>query len=71
VHHRTYERLGRELAGDLVVLCSACHRRHHRDTGRPRRSPQTAAPSTPPPAPRHGDSTEPVSRSLLRRLLSR
>lgn len=29
VHHRTYERLGRELPGDLTVLCSACHDRFH------------------------------------------
>ena len=25
VHHRTYERLGRELAGDLLTLCKDCH----------------------------------------------
>lgn len=25
VHHRTYERLGRERDGDLVVLCRECH----------------------------------------------
>jgi hypothetical protein len=29
VHHRTYERLGRELPGDLTVLCSACHDKFH------------------------------------------
>jgi 5-methylcytosine-specific restriction endonuclease McrA len=29
VHHRTYVRIGREPAADLVVLCSKCHRRHH------------------------------------------
>jgi 5-methylcytosine-specific restriction endonuclease McrA len=29
VHHNTYERLGAELAGDLVVLCRSCHARHH------------------------------------------
>jgi hypothetical protein len=29
VHHRTYDRLGRELPGDLTVLCSACHDRFH------------------------------------------
>jgi hypothetical protein len=41
VHHRTYERLGRELPGDLTMLCSACHEKFHemlpalpeRDTG--------------------------------------
>ena len=25
VHHRTYERLGRELVGDLTALCRKCH----------------------------------------------
>lgn len=25
VHHRTYERLGCELAGDLLTLCKDCH----------------------------------------------
>lgn len=29
VHHRTYERLGSELPGDLTVLCRRCHARHH------------------------------------------
>jgi len=38
VHHRTYERLGEELAGDLLVLCRECHRIHHAHHGRPRRS---------------------------------
>ena len=28
-HHRTYERLGRELPSDLTVLCRACHARFH------------------------------------------
>jgi hypothetical protein len=26
VHHRTYERLGRELPEDLLVLCEFCHK---------------------------------------------
>jgi 5-methylcytosine-specific restriction endonuclease McrA len=30
VHHRTYRRRGRELRGDLTVLCEACHRLFHR-----------------------------------------
>ena len=30
VHHRTYQRLGNELRGDLVVLCSDCHDAFHR-----------------------------------------
>lgn len=29
VHHLTYERLGREWADDLIVLCVECHRRQH------------------------------------------
>jgi hypothetical protein len=29
VHHRTYTRLGQELITDLIVLCGACHARHH------------------------------------------
>lgn len=29
VHHRTYERLGHEGAGDLTVLCRACHDLFH------------------------------------------
>jgi hypothetical protein len=37
VHHRTYERLGSEQPGDLVVLCHACHQLHHNMFGRPRR----------------------------------
>jgi hypothetical protein len=28
-HHRTYERLGREQPGDLIVLCRACHQLFH------------------------------------------
>lgn len=29
VHHRTYDRLGRERFQDLTVLCDACHAKHH------------------------------------------
>lgn len=29
VHHRTYERRGREQDGDVVVLCRDCHERFH------------------------------------------
>lgn len=29
VHHKTYERRGEELPGDLMVLCKACHDREH------------------------------------------
>ncbi len=35
VHHRSYERLGDELVGDVEVLCSVCHAAHH---GQPCRS---------------------------------
>lgn len=30
LHHKTYERLGRELDRDLVVLCLPCHRKADR-----------------------------------------
>lgn len=30
VHHRTYERLGRERPMDLTVLCHRCHALFHR-----------------------------------------
>lgn len=29
VHHLTYERLGKETIGDLIVLCRSCHSREH------------------------------------------
>ena len=29
VHHRTYDRLGVELAQDLIVLCKDCHAKFH------------------------------------------
>ena len=29
VHHKTYERLGNELPGDLMVLCRKCHGENH------------------------------------------
>lgn len=29
-HHNTYDRLGKELDSDLVVLCEKCHRLFHR-----------------------------------------
>jgi 5-methylcytosine-specific restriction endonuclease McrA len=43
VHHRTYERRGRELPGDLTVLCSGCHSLFH---GKPDKSQRPAAPRT-------------------------
>lgn len=35
IHHRTYERLGREHPADLGVLCRACHERFHEGGRRP------------------------------------
>jgi hypothetical protein len=29
VHHVTYERLGRELPGDLLGVCNLCHQEIH------------------------------------------
>ena len=36
IHHNTYQRLGQELDGDLIVLCRACHSvlHEHRRLGR-------------------------------------
>jgi hypothetical protein len=42
-HHRTYERIGRELPEDLVVLCEVCHGIFHRN-GRLARPPGIAIP---------------------------
>jgi hypothetical protein len=75
VHHRTYERLGVELATDLAVLCHSCHQLHHKEYGRPRRE-QFVAPLPPRPATDNPAATltaTPVKRrkpSLLRRLLA-
>lgn len=30
LHHLSYERLGRELPEDLVILCAVCHGKRHR-----------------------------------------
>lgn len=83
VHHRdngAYARRGRELASDLIVLCHACHRLHHKANGRPGRV--LAARPKPPAAPRSDDrpavdaatparaGARPQHRSLLRRLLA-
>lgn len=29
VHHRTYDRIGRESPADLIALCAECHSKHH------------------------------------------
>lgn len=34
VHHRTYDRLGRERLHDLTVLCRDCHAAHHEEPSR-------------------------------------
>lgn len=31
VHHKTYERLGRERMGDLIAVCGGCHIQRHSD----------------------------------------
>ena len=57
VHHRdngAYARRGRELASDLIVLCHACHRLHHKANGRPGRLP-AARPHPPSQPPTDGD----------------
>jgi hypothetical protein len=35
VHHNTYERIGAELPGDLVVLCALCHTMYHAQRPKP------------------------------------
>jgi 5-methylcytosine-specific restriction endonuclease McrA len=35
LHHKTYERLGRELLTDLEPICDRCHRTRHRKPKRP------------------------------------
>jgi Mrr N-terminal domain len=84
VHHNTYDRVGAELATDLVVLCHSCHHLHHQEYGRPRRpkpDPRTGevprSGSIPPP-PALGcvshdvPESEPSvgKRSLIRRMLA-
>jgi len=34
VHHLTYDRLGAEAEGDLMVLCAMCHLREHQNPNR-------------------------------------
>ena len=29
IHHKNYDRLGRELDEDLIALCEACHKKTH------------------------------------------
>jgi 5-methylcytosine-specific restriction endonuclease McrA len=84
VHHNAYDRLGAELPSDLVVLCQACHRLHHKANGRPRRKPadspaDKAAPtgSAHPSTAGQSEAERPLPvgrpagrRSLLRRILA-
>jgi hypothetical protein len=53
VHHRTYERLGKERIADLIVLCERCHRKFHDIYNKPPRS-VVPAPSPSRPAMRLG-----------------
>ncbi len=72
VHHRTYARLGSELATDITVLCRSCHQLHHKSNGRPRRTsqePTRLTASVPPPVPSATASPSRM-RTLLRRLLT-
>jgi 5-methylcytosine-specific restriction endonuclease McrA len=32
IHHRNYERVGRELDSDLMALCGSCHSAEHGKT---------------------------------------
>jgi hypothetical protein len=48
VHHRTYERVGRERLGDLTVLCRRCHEKFHGvDGSKPRRVKGSRKPPSP------------------------
>lgn len=67
VHHRTYERLGAELPGDVVVLCRTCHRVHHAAHGRPGRAKGAGGAGA---AKRSAGARGPKRRSLLARLLA-
>jgi len=76
VHHRTYERIGAELASDLIVLCRSCHQLHHQEYGRPRRDrsvgsqPVRAAHGVGLAENRNAQAHKPRNVSLLRRLLA-
>jgi len=34
VHHNSYDRLGNELASDLIALCAGCHRHNWKRLGK-------------------------------------
>jgi hypothetical protein len=48
-HHRTYERLGRELDSDITVLCRDCHELYESAKRLPSRALAPLPPSPPPP----------------------
>lgn len=47
VHHRTYERVGREFPTDVFVLCRDCHGKHHEVFTAPTVDPRVPVPSSP------------------------
>ena len=49
VHHRTYERRGKERLGDLTVLCRRCHQSHHDADTIPPYPPERPRPANHPP----------------------
>ena len=51
VHHRTYERVGRELPEDLTVLCRKCHNVFHNSGRRTHQAPKQTKPKGPARAP--------------------
>lgn len=67
-HHRTYERLGHEIDGDLTALCRECHKgvtsmlraRRYADSPPPR--PQDFAPAVVDPRPLFDQTVEEETR---------
>jgi len=49
IHHRTYERRGKERLDDLTVLCRRCHQVHHDADGIPPYPPTRPRPANHPP----------------------
>ena len=49
IHHRTYERRGKERMDDLTVLCRRCHQVHHDADGIPPYPPARPRPANHPP----------------------
>lgn len=49
VHHNSYERRGNEQPSDLVVLCNACHSKHHNKPARVAGASSIAGQHQPPP----------------------